>query len=231
MTEDINSFIEVLQSCMLQMQGHSSALTDSVAKIVSEVEDSNQNALNISSVTEELAAGMEEVSATVQQLANGSSNVFVTVRNIASDAESSVTSMEEVKERVEKISEEVISSKQITTEKIGEIEKELVACVKESSSVEQIQSLTNDILSIAEQTNLLALNASIEAARAGEEGKGFAVVADEIRVLADNSRQNVKSRSERFFKWSSSVMKRPGSAPTTISFTEQRKCLQRFSQQ
>ena len=60
-------------------------------------------------------------------------------------------------------------------------------------SVEQIENLTNQILSISSQTNLLALNASIEAARAGEAGKGFAVVADEIRQLADSSRETANN--------------------------------------
>ncbi|MBQ5849672.1 MAG: hypothetical protein IIW54_02475, partial [Lachnospiraceae bacterium] len=36
-----------------------------------------------------------------------------------------------------------------------------------SRSVENINALTEKILSISSQTNLLALNASIEAARAG----------------------------------------------------------------
>ena len=59
--------------------------------------------------------------------------------------------------------------------------------IKESESVKQVDSLTNEILTIAKQTNLLALNASIEAARAGEAGKGFAVVAEEISQLATAS--------------------------------------------
>lgn len=85
------------------------------------------------------------------------------------------------------------TSKANTTSMLDEKRKMLENAIQNSRSVEEINVLTEDILSISSQTNLLALNASIEAARAGEAGRGFAVVADEIRVLAENSKNTANN--------------------------------------
>lgn len=187
MASDINAFLEVLQSYMIQMRDDSEVLMNSIDMINKETEESNKNITNVSSSTEELAASMQEVSATIQQISNGSSQVVEKVQGMSTSADEGVTMVTDIKVRAGSMREETITSKQSATGVFENMGKVLEVSVEESRSVGQIQNLTDDILSIASQTNLLALNASIEAARAGEAGKGFAVVADEIRVLAENS--------------------------------------------
>lgn len=187
MASDINAFLEVLQSYMIQMRDDSEVLMNSIDMINKETEESNKNIKNVSSSTEELAASMQEVSATIQQISNGSSQVVEKVQGMSTSADEGVTMVTDIKVRAGSMREETITSKQSATGVFENMGKVLEVSVEESRSVGQIQNLTDDILSIASQTNLLALNASIEAARAGEAGKGFAVVADEIRVLAENS--------------------------------------------
>lgn len=72
---------------------------------------------------------------------------------------------------------DLITHVQSTTNKLGELEREL----------ESVTGVTSQIGDVAKQTNLLALNASIEAARAGDAGRGFAVVATEVKALARQS--------------------------------------------
>ena len=187
LSRGINGFVEQLQGIMCKIKNASDVLTDASDKISAGVDESGQNAMNISSAMEELAASMQEVSATLAQISEGSSSVLEQVNQINSEANDGEITVTAIKERAQTMHSETSSSKDNATKIIHEIGAQLEVAVEESQGVNKINELTGDILNIASQTNLLALNASIEAARAGEAGKGFAVVADEIRVLAENS--------------------------------------------
>ena len=73
--------------------------------------------------------------------------------------------------------------------KASEILLSLNNAIEKSKSVDQIETLTGEILSIARETRLISLNASIEAANAGAAGRGFSIVAEKVSALADSSRE------------------------------------------
>ena len=95
----------------------------------------------------------------------------------------------EMKEHADSMEASARENMESTGAKVNEILTVLNQAIEDSKSVNQVNSLTDDILNIASQTNLLALNASIEAARAGEAGRGFSVVATEISQLAAASQE------------------------------------------
>ena len=122
--------------------------------------------------------------------------MYVVTLTISDKAKDGSQYAEDIKKRANDLKDEAVASRSSTydmAEKISEVVKNaLVNC----KSVNEIESLTSEILEISEQTNLLALNASIEAARAGEAGKSFSVVAEEIRELADNSKNTANDIQE-----------------------------------
>lgn len=142
---------------------------------------------------EQLAASMEEVSATISMVDRHVAGVEENIADFAKASSSILDYSQEMQERADILEKKAVESQSVTGNMVGEMISGLKLAIEHSRSVEQVESLTNDILSISSQTNLLALNASIEAARAGEAGKGFAVVADEIRQLADSSRETANN--------------------------------------
>lgn len=184
----INTFMEKLQGIMKLIIENSQELKYVVNEVQDNVRTSNDSASDLSAVTEELSATMQEIENSAGRINENATSVRGEVEEIASKSNSINTYSKQMKENADKMESNARTTMDETSSKVQDILSVLNSAIQESSSVEQVNGLTEDILSISSQTNLLALNASIEAARAGEAGKGFAVVADEIRLLADSSR-------------------------------------------
>lgn len=185
----INVFMEKLQSIFSMITSNSQKMEVVVSKVMDSVDTSNNSVADLLALTEELAATMEEVSANASVINNNTGDVREEVNVIADKTSKINTYSKEMKEHAENMENTARMNMETTEVKVNQILQVLNKAIEESDSVNQVNSLTDDILNIASQTNLLALNASIEAARAGEAGKGFAVVANEISQLASASRE------------------------------------------
>ena len=188
LSKGINSFMETLQKIFTLITKNSGEMESVVAEVLKSVRTSNDSASDLSAVTEELSAAMGEVSESANAINNNAESVNAEVSAMAERSIEINEYSKTMKEHAVAMEEAARDNMQQTSVKVNEILDVLNQAIEDSKSVDQVNSLTNDILNISSQTNLLALNASIEAARAGEAGRGFAVVASEISQLADSSR-------------------------------------------
>ncbi|MCF6094549.1 methyl-accepting chemotaxis protein [Microaerobacter geothermalis] len=138
--------------------------------LIEAAKSTQEEAISVSSSTEQLSASVHEVAKNAT--------------NVAESSEAAVSQAEKGQEIIENSLDKFIL--------IGEQFKEAKASFdKLFKEINSINEIIRFISNVAEQTNLLALNASIEAARAGEHGRGFAVVASEVRKLAEQTKQSV----------------------------------------
>lgn len=189
----MNKFMDVLQRVIGDVVESSNGLRENFAVVEKSIGLVNDRSCDVSAVMQELSASMQEVSATLVTIDKNVKDVDDSVAEFAKSSENILAYSDDMQHRASELEKNAVESRQTTGEMIGEIIENLKKAIDNSKSVEQVEGLTNEILSISSQTNLLALNASIEAARAGEAGKGFAVVADEIRKLADSSRETANN--------------------------------------
>lgn len=182
----INLFMDKLQQILKMIIENTNHMENVVREVGESVATSNDSATDLSAMTEELSATMQDVGHSVSVINNNTENVRGDVEMIAHKSGEINEFSKEMKANADKMESDARNN---MDETIGIILEGLGKAIEDSHSVGQVTSLTDEILNISSQTNLLALNASIEAARAGEAGKGFAVVADEIRGLADSSRE------------------------------------------
>ncbi len=144
---------------------------------------------NINSITDSFTGNMHTLQENAESIKTDMSELGEAVSNFSEQNENGNNVTIEMESKAASIKKTCVDKQQSIETEIENKRGSLEESIAKSKQVEQIESLTGDILNIASQTNLLALNASIEAARAGEAGRGFAVVADEIRNLAESSRE------------------------------------------
>lgn len=184
----INLFMEKLQHIFSIISDDSERLDVVVSGVLESVHSSNDNAADLSAVTEEILATMQEVSNNASAISQNADFVRGDVSDMAGKADEINQYSITMKKNAEEMEISARNSMMTIKDKVSQILVVLNEAIENSKSVNQVNTLTDDILNITSQTNLLALNASIEAARAGEAGKGFAVVANEIGQLANSSR-------------------------------------------
>ena len=185
----INLFMDKLQQILKMIIENTNHMENVVREVGESVATSNDSATDLSAMTEELSATMQDVGHSVSVINNNTENVRGDVEMIAHKSGEINEFSKEMKANADKMESDARNNMDKTNETIGIILEGLGKAIEDSHSVGQVTSLTDEILNISSQTNLLALNASRETANRIQQINSVVVAA--VNNLSDNANELV----------------------------------------
>ncbi len=191
-----NYVVIPVKSILKTIQESSGRINHMTGEVLKRTRASKGSAAGLSTLAEQLSATIQEVAGNVSVINDNAESVRQDVHNIAEECSTITDYTIHMNARADAMQSSARNSAEVTGAKAEEILLSLNDAIAKSKSVDQINTLTDEILAISQQTRLIALNATVEAANAGAAGRGFAEVAREVRSLANSSQETANRIQE-----------------------------------
>lgn len=176
-----------IKSILNTIRESSDRIDDMTSEVRKRTSTSRESVSDLSNLMQQLSTAIQEAASNAATITESAETVNQDAHSTAEECASITAYSVAMKARADELEQSAKSNVEITSAKAADILESLNEAIEQSRSVDQVNSLTAEILNISQTTRLIALNATIEAANAGTAGKGFAMVAREIRQLANSS--------------------------------------------
>ena len=166
----LRSVVRPIKGILHTIQGSSGRINDVVGEVLKRTRTSTKSATDLSFLAGELSSSIQKAADNAAAISKNSEETRLYATQIADECNAIAEYSTAMKTRADEMELSAKTSMEATSAKTADMMRVLAEAIEQSKSVEQINTLTDDILSISSKTTLISLNASLEATRAGKAG-------------------------------------------------------------